>query len=99
MDAIVKTKSGATGTLSVSFGSTLTGVEWIVACEGGSVNVSGEIVTTTFDGKEEKKEIKDERTGVLPEVRMWGEALVKGTRNERQIPEEALADLELVCPL
>ncbi len=96
MDATIKTKSGATGTFSVSFGSTLTGSEWIVACEGGSVSVSNSVVTTVFDGKEETKEVKDERTGVPPEVRKWGEALRKGVRNERQIPEEALADLELV---
>jgi predicted dehydrogenase len=97
MDATIKTRSGATGTFSVSFGSTLTGSEWIVACEVGSVSVSDSMVTTVFDGKEEKKEVKDERTGVPPEVRKWGQSLAKGTRNERQIPEEALADLELVC--
>jgi len=96
VDATMKTKSGATGTFSVSFGSTLTGFEWIVACEGGSVTVSNSVVTTMINGKAEKKEIKDERTGVPPEVRKWGEALVNGTRNEKQIPEEALADLELV---
>ena len=96
MDAIMKTKSGATGTFSVSFGSTLTGFEWIVACDGRSVSVSDSVVATTFNGKEEKKEVKDERTGVPLEVRKWGEALVNGTRNEKQIPEEALADLELV---
>ena len=97
MDATIKTKSGATGTFSLSFGSTLQGFEWIVACGGGSVSVSNSIVTTVFDGKEEK-EIKDEGAGVPPEVMKWGDALVKGTKNERQIPEEALAVLELVRP-
>ncbi|KAA6408474.1 MAG: hypothetical protein FRX48_07556 [Lasallia pustulata] len=70
----MKTKSGATGTFCVSFGTTLTGNEWTVASEGV------------------KKEVKDERTGLPPEVRKWGEALAART----QIPEEALADLELV---
>ena len=52
-----------------------------------------------FDGKEEKVEIEDERSGVPPEIRKWGEALSAGERNEKQIPEEALADLELVRTL
>lgn len=31
-----------------------------------------------------------------PEVRKWSEALIAGRQNEKQSPEEALADLELV---
>lgn len=92
----MKTKSGATGTFCVSFGTTLTGSEWTVACEGGTVSISRSTITTVIDGKEVKKEVEDERSGVPPEVRRWGEALAAGTKNERQIPEEALADLELV---
>lgn len=96
VDATMKSKTGAIGTFSVSFGTSLTGSEWTVGCEGGSVSVSRSTVTTVIDGKEEKKEIQDEKSGVPPEVRKWGEALVAGTQNERQRPEEALADLELV---
>ena len=96
VDATMKTKSGATGTFCASFGTTFTGTEWAVACEGGTVSISGSTVTTVIDGKEVKKEVEDERSGVPPEVRKWGEALAAGTKNERQIPEEALADLELV---
>ena len=96
VDATLKTKTGATGTISISFGTTLTGSEWTVGCDGGSVSVSGSTITTNIDGKEEKTEVKDERSGVPPEVRKWGEALAAGTTNERQKPEEALADLELV---
>ncbi len=98
IDAIMKTESGATGTFSVSFGTSFTGYEFSIACEGGTVSLSvfGSTVTTVFDGKEEKTKVADEKTGVPPEVRKWGEALVAGGRNEKQIPEEALADLELV---
>lgn len=96
IDAAMKTKTGATGTFSVSFGTSLTGSEWTVGCEGGSVSVSRSIITTVIDGKEEKKEVKDENSGVPPEVRKWGESLIAGKQNERQRPEEALADLELV---
>ena len=60
------------------------------------MSVSGSTITTVIDGKEEKKEVEDERSGVPPEVRKWGEALAAGKQNTRQIPEEALADLELV---
>ena len=97
IDASLKTKSGATGTFSFSFGSTLSGSEWTIGCEKGSVSVSGSTVTTVIDGKEEKTDIQDERSGVPPEVRKWGQALAAGGKqNDRQIPEEALADLELV---
>lgn len=113
VNASLQLKSGATGNVSISFGTTLSGSEWTIGCEGGSVSVSsGSVtktlhrqgldvnigkVTTVIDGKEETKEIEDERSGVPPEVRKWGEALVAGKQNERQKPEEALADLELVC--
>ena len=99
VDATMKTQSGATGTFSLSMGTTFTGSEWSIACEGGSVSISRSTVTTVFDGKEERVDIQDERSGVPPEVRKWGEALSAGKRNERQIPEEALADLELVRTL
>ncbi len=97
IDATLKTKTGVTGTFSVSFGTTLTGSEWTVGCEGGSVTVSGSTVTTTINDNGEKKEVLDERTGVPPEVRGWAEAMMSGKQNERQTPQEALADLELVC--
>ena len=96
VDATMKTQTGATGTFSISMGTTFTGSEWSVACEHGTVSISRSTVTTVFDGKEEKVTIKDERSGVPPEVRAWGESLVAGERNAKQIPEEALADLELV---
>ena len=99
VDATMKTKSGATGTFSISMGMSFTGSEWAIACEGGSVSISRSTITTVFDGKEEKIDVEDERTGVPPEVRKWGEALAAGERNEKQVPEEALADLELVNAL
>ena len=82
----------------MSFGTSFKGYEFSVACDGGTVHLSvfGSTVTTVFDGKEEKRVVQDERTGVPPEVKKWGEALAAGVRNEKQEPEEALADLELV---
>ena len=76
----------------MSFGTTHMGSEWTVACQEGVVSVSGSKVT--LNG--ETTEVKDEKTGVPTEVRRWGEALAAGKPNQRQSPEEALADLEIV---
>lgn len=92
IDATAKAKNGATGTISISFGTTFSGSEWTVACQDGVVSVTfGKV---SIENKTE--EIQDERSGVPPEVRAWGEALAAGKANERQSPEEALADLELI---
>ena len=92
VDATLKAKNGATGTFSVSFGTTFEGAEWMIACEKGVVGVAREEVT--ING--ETKKVENERSGVPPEVRAWAEGLVRGKPNETQSPEEALADLELL---
>jgi len=92
VEATAKSKQGTVGTISISFGTTHQGSEWAVGCENGSVSITGNKVTV--DDKTE--EVQDEKTGVPPEVRAWGEALAAGKVNERQAPEEALADLELI---
>ncbi len=60
------------------------------------MTVSRNKIVTRSGGEEVVEEIEDEKTGVPPEVRNWGEGLVVGTREERLEPEEALADVELV---
>lgn len=92
IDATAKAKNGATGTISISFGTTIKGTEWTVGCENGVVSTSNGKVTVG----DKTEEIQDEKTGVPPEVRAWGEALAAGKANERQSPEEALADLEII---
>ena len=92
VDGTLKTKNNALGTFQVSFGTTFEGSEWAVACEKGTVSISGNKVTVNG----ETKEVPDERTGVPPEVRAWGEALAAGKPNPAQSPEEALADLEIL---
>ena len=103
LEATWKTKSGVSGSFSVSFGTTFTGLELAVACEQGTVLATmGMIlatmgtVTVTKDGKEEVTEFKDDNSGVMPEVKAWAESLVARKPNPRQSPEEALADLEIV---
>ena len=64
VDATARTKGGAIGSISISFGTTMGGSEWSVGCERGSVSVDKGVVTTVVDGKEDKANIGDERTGV-----------------------------------
>ncbi|RAO68032.1 uncharacterized protein BHQ10_004044 [Talaromyces amestolkiae] len=97
MDAILKTNTGIQGTFQTSGATTLTGPEWTIACEKGTVTVAkSEVTVRPLDGEEVTKTITDERTGVPPEIRAWGEALAAGKQNPEQTPEEALADLELI---
>lgn len=92
IEAVAKTKNGVVGTISLSFGTTFRKSGLTIACSEGTVSVEAGEVTVG----NETKSIADERTGVPPEVRAWGEALAAGSVNEQQSPEEALADLELI---
>lgn len=90
--ATMKTKNGVTGTISISFGTTFKRSGYSVACEKGIVNVMRETVQVG----DETRQVANERSGVPPEVRVWGEAIAAGKADPRQSPEEALADLELL---
>ena len=92
VDATARTKNGAIGTLSISFGTTAKGTEWTIGAEDGVVSIIDNDLT--IDGN--KQDFTNERSGVPPEVRAWGEALAAGSIDARQTPEEALADLELI---
>lgn len=97
VDATFKLANGSTGTFSVSFGTTFTGAEWSVACEGGSVAVSGKTVTIKPKGAEEQVlEKPDEHGGVKDEVFAWAKSLISGRQDPQQRPEEALADLDVL---
>ncbi|KAF2851450.1 oxidoreductase-like protein family [Plenodomus tracheiphilus IPT5] len=97
LNSSLKLAGGASGTLSISFGTTDKGSEYLVACEGGSVHVSrGKVTVVKKGGVEEVKEFKDEGNGVKQEIKAWAESLEKGKRNEAQSPEEALGDLKIL---
>lgn len=98
VDATMQLVNGATGTFSLSFGTTFTGAEWSVACEGGTVSVSGSTVTIkpASGGEEEVVEKSDELGAVKREVFAWAQGLVEDMEEGRQRPEEALADLEVL---
>ncbi|KAF5007051.1 hypothetical protein FDECE_6596 [Fusarium decemcellulare] len=96
LNAVVKTKSGAAGTVQMSFGSRTEAFEWDFGLEGGAVKLSGDTVTVKpADGEALVKEFP-EASGVSGEIAAWAEGLVSGKPNPLQSPEEAMADLELL---
>ncbi|KAH7067417.1 hypothetical protein BKA63DRAFT_607281 [Paraphoma chrysanthemicola] len=97
LNATLLLNNAASGTLSISFGTTDTGSEYLVAAEKGSVHVSRGKVTVTKDGKVvEEKEFKDEGNGVKQEIKAWAESLESGKWKVEQGGEEALRDLEII---
>ncbi|KAL1797688.1 hypothetical protein ACET3X_004294 [Alternaria dauci] len=97
LNATMQLENGSSGTLSISFGTTDKGSEYLVACEKGSVHCARGKVTITKDGKDpETKEFPDEGNGVNQEIKAWATSLEQGKRNEMQSPEEALKDLEIL---
>ncbi|RYN42554.1 hypothetical protein AA0113_g6596 [Alternaria arborescens] len=97
LNATMQLDNGSSGTLSISFGTTDTGSEYLVACEKGSVHCARGKVTITKDGKDpETRDFPDEGNGVNQEIKAWAKSLERGKRNEMQSPEEALKDLEIL---
>lgn len=100
VNAILQTAPGVSGTFAVSFGSTLSGPEYTVSCERGSVSVVMSTVTVR-EGEEKAgvasvREFQDEGSGVKQEVAAWAQAIARGGVNARQSAREALADLEVL---
>ncbi|KPM43800.1 hypothetical protein AK830_g2748 [Neonectria ditissima] len=96
INAVLKTRSGVTGTFQLSVGTSLCEDSWTVSCLNGWITVEDSKVILCRDGQVTRKEILNERTGVPPEIRAWGEALAVGKVLKEQKPEAALADLELI---
>lgn len=97
LNSIWLTKSGISGTFSMSFSTTFCRSEYNVACEKGTVTVLiGKVIVQETGGKPVEKEFPNEGSGVKQEVAAWAESLVAGKADPRQSPEEALADLEIL---
>lgn len=100
VNSIWKCKSGVTGTVTISFGTTFSGDEYSIACEKGSVHVSRDLVVVKQgeenEGREERFELVDKSAGVAPELAAWAEGMQKKQANPEQNPRKALADLELL---
>ena len=104
VDSVWRTKSGVSGTFSVSFGTTLSGSEYTVACEKGSVTITwvkgrSQVIVRlgeASEGNTSETEFVNEGSGVKVEVAAWAESIADGTPNPSQSPEQALADLEIL---
>ena len=96
LDAILQTEQGASGTFSVSFGTTSKGSGYTVACEQGVVTVLRGKVTVEKQGIEEVFDFPDEGAGVKQEVLAWSHGIGAGTIDPRLGPAEALIDLRIV---
>ncbi|KAH8429539.1 uncharacterized protein LDX57_007207 [Aspergillus melleus] len=93
VDAVVKTRSGATGVVSISYGSTLTDSTFEFTCDGGVVTLNGDRVTVNGTGYE----VPFEGRCVNKEIGEFGASIVGGTGIAAALrPEEALADLEVM---
>ena len=97
VNSVWHTKSGISGTFSVSFGTSFSGSEYAIACEQGTVTVAGHKVTVRKgEGSESVSEFKDEGSGVKQEVKAWAESIAERKANPKQSPEQALGDLEIL---
>ena len=96
VNAIIRTKSGATGTYQHSAGSTLSAFEWDLGYEKGAIKINGQAVTVTPVNGEKTVKQFERTSGVADEVAAWAQSLVDGKPNPLQSPEEALADLEFL---
>lgn len=104
VNSVWQTKSGISGTFSVSFGTTLSGGEYTIACEKGSVTIIRDKVTVRQGEESEGKyteidfadNLQNAGSGVKPEVAAWAQSIVDGKPNPKQSPEQALGDLEIL---
>lgn len=93
VDAVAQTGSGATGVISLSWGSPFSDSTFEFACEKGVVILKGDDVTVN----DEVHHIEFDGRGVGPEVTEFATAIMNGRPVEkRQSPEAALADLEIL---
>ena len=96
IEATAKTKNGALGSISISMGTTASGSEYNVGRTQGFVSLTHNKMVKHGDKEETVEDAEEERSGVVPEVRVWGEGIVNGRLDARQSPREALADLEII---
>lgn len=96
VNAIVRTKSGISGTFQQSVGTLLSAFKWDFGYEKGSVTIEGDtVIVKPAEGETTSQDYKY-TSGVSEEVAAWAEALQAGKPNPLQSPEEALGDLEFL---
>jgi hypothetical protein len=93
VDAVLRTRDGAPGVLSLSYGSPVKDSAFEFVCEGGVVSLHGDRVTVNG----ESHDIPFEGAGVVPEVAAFAASVANGRAVEpKQSAQEALADLEVL---
>ena len=92
VDAVVKTKTGANGVVSLSYGAAVNETVFEFSCDGGVVSLNLDRVTANG----QSFEVPYEGRGVNFELAAFGESIRKGELEARLRPEEALADLEIM---
>ncbi|KAL4770089.1 hypothetical protein BDW60DRAFT_209494 [Aspergillus nidulans var. acristatus] len=92
VDALLTTASGAAGVFSLSFGSEFKDSVLEFTCEKGVVSLVDDRLTVNGV----VTEIPFEGVGVKEEVKAFGESIVNGELNKKLVPDEALADLEVL---
>lgn len=85
----------------MSFGSTYSAKDISISSEKGSVSIANDkIVVRKFEnGKQEvvkEIDVQWKDWGVTNEVQAWARSIEEGKPDEKQSPEQALADLELL---
>lgn len=96
INATVKLANGRSGTFSVSFGTTFSGAEYVVACQNGTVDVGFDKTIVKKGDKESSRDFPEDKNGIRQELKAWGESISQGKPHPLQTPAEALADLEVV---
>jgi len=94
LTAVAQTKSGAIGTISISFGTTFKEDQYSVAFEKGTITVKYDQVDTDTNGKVDTKNFSSE--DVKEEVKSFAHGVNEGRLDPMQSPEQALADLEVL---
>lgn len=56
----------------------------------------GKVIVIKENSEPETKDFEEDGYGVKPEVKAWAEGIAQGRQDSRQIPEEALKDLEIL---
>ncbi|PYI02765.1 NAD-binding Rossmann fold oxidoreductase family protein [Aspergillus sclerotiicarbonarius CBS 121057] len=92
VDAVVKTKSGATGTVSLSYGAAVNETVFDFSCDRGVVSLNLDRVTANG----ESFDVPYEGRSVNHELAAFAESIRQGELEERLRPEEAMADLEIM---
>lgn len=98
VNAIFRTRGGATGSLSLSMGLPAPGSSYTFSYEEGTVVLADDLKKVTITKGEEvvEREFDNSTSGMFEEVQAWGEGLVKGEMDPLQGTAEALADLEVM---